>query len=460
MTKYNYQKIEKKWQKEWDESGIYKAKDFSGKPKYYCLIEFPYPSGAGLHVGHLRSHIAIDIVARKKRMSGYNVMYPIGWDAFGLPTENFAIKTKTHPKIVTENNVKNFTRQIKSYGPSFDWSREINTTDPEYYKWTQWIFLKLFNSFYDEKLGKARPIEELEIPKNLDVNEKRKYIDDRRMAYEAEMAINWCPSCKIGLANEEVVNDACERCGTPAEKKNMKQWMLGITKYAERLICDLETVDYLDKIKTQQINWIGKSAGATVKFSVIASEVKQSRNNTNSVDSNGINTPPTPSQEGNSSSQTPCNDNIIEVFTTRPDTLFGCTYMVLSPEHSLIEKYKNKIENFNEVENYQEKACNKSDLDRTDLAKEKTGVELKGIKAINPANGEEIPIWIADYVLATYGTGAIMSVPAHDERDFEFAKKFGIDVRQVVAPLFIGKGKNKIRKDKKKYKKRSCGCYN
>ena len=443
MLKYNHKKIEKKWQNKWDKSEIYKAEDFSKKKKYYCLIEFPYPSGAGLHVGHLRSHIAIDIVARQKRMSGYNVMYPIGWDAFGLPTENFAIKTKTHPKIVTENNIKNFTKQIKSYSPSFDWSREINTTDPEYYKWTQWIFLKLFNSFYDEKLDKARDIKYLDIPKDLNNLEKKEFIDSHRLAYEAEMAINWCPSCKIGLANEEVVNDACERCGAPAEKKTMKQWMLKITKYANRLIRDLDTVDYLEKIKTQQVNWIGRSRGAIIKFSVIARESqrpKQSRNNIHTAYSSEIAASPCGA---------PHNDNIIEVFTTRPDTLFGCTYMVLAPEHNLIEELKLQITNYEEVKKYIQKAKNKSDLDRTDLAKEKTGVELKGIKAINPANGEKIPIWVADYVLATYGTGAIMAVPAHDERDFEFAKKFGLEIRQVVAPLFIGEGKNKIRKDKK-----------
>ena len=426
MKKYNCKKIEKKWQDRWDESGIYKAGDFSKKPKYYCLIEFPYPSGAGLHVGHLRSHIAIDIVARKKRMSGYNVMYPIGWDAFGLPTENFAIKTKTHPKIVTKNNIKNFTRQIKSYGPSFDWSREINTTDPKYYKWTQWIFLKLFNSFYDEKLDKARPIEELEIPKNLNEDEKREFIDSHRLAYEAEMAINWCPSCKIGLANEEVVNNACERCGAPAEKKTMKQWMLKITKYADRLIRDLDTVDYLDKIKTQQVNWIGKSEGASVKFQITNS--KSQINSKFKIQ----------------------NSKEIKIFTTRPDTLFGCTYMVLSPEHTLVEKLKDKIENYNEIEKYIQKARNKSDLERTDLAKEKTGVELKGIKAINPVNNEEIPIWIADYVLASYGTGAIMAVPAHDERDFEFAQKFGIKINEVVVPIFKAfTGDDVLRPDKK-----------
>ena len=430
MRKYNPKKIEGRWQKKWDESGIYEAKDFSDKPKYYCLIEFPYPSGAGLHVGHLRSHIAIDIVARKKRMNGYNVLYPIGWDAFGLPTENFAIKTKTHPKIVTENNIKNFTRQIKSYGPSFDWSREINTTDPKYYKWTQWIFLKLFNSFYDERLDKARDIKELEIPKDLDGDEKRKYIDDHRMAYEAEMAINWCPSCKIGLANEEVINNACERCGAPAEKKTMEQWMLRITKYANRLIKDLETVDYLEKIKTQQINWIGKSEGATVKFQITNSK-----------------------SQINSKFEIRNSKLFLEVFTTRPDTLFGCTYMVIAPEHPMITNYESRIKNYDEVKKYINKAKNKSDLDRTDLAKEKTGVELKGIKAINPVNGEEIPIWVADYVLASYGTGAIMAVPAHDERDFEFAKKFGLEIKQVVAPLFIGEGKNKIRKDKRNTKR-------
>ena len=414
MKKYNPKNIEKKWQNKWDKTEIYKAEDFSKKPKYYCLIEFPYPSGAGLHVGHLRSHIAIDIVARKKRMNGFNVMYPIGWDAFGLPTENFAIKTQTHPKIVTKNNIKNYTRQIKSYGPSFDWSREINTTDPEYYKWTQWIFLKLFNSFYDKKLDKARPIEELKVPKSLDEFEKRKFIDTHRLAYEKEMAINWCPSCKIGLANEEVINGNCERCGALTERKVMRQWMLRITKYAGRLIKDLDTVDYLEKIKSQQINWIGKSEGAEIDFGI-----------KNEIDK-------------------------IRVFTTRPDTLFGCTYMVLSPEHHLIEKYKDKIENITEIENYQEKARNKSDIERTDLSKEKSGVQLKGIKAINPANNKEIPIWIADYVLTSYGTGAIMAVPAHDERDFEFAQNFGIKINEVVVPIFKAfTGNDVIRPDKK-----------
>ncbi|MFA7169642.1 MAG: RdgB/HAM1 family non-canonical purine NTP pyrophosphatase [Candidatus Paceibacterota bacterium] len=402
MNKYNFKKIEKKWQKEWEESGIYEAKDFSKKEKFYCLLEFPYPSGAGLHVGHVRPHVAMDIVSRKKRMQGKNVIFPIGWDAFGLPTENFAIKTKKHPIIVTKENVANFKRQIKSYGPSFDWSREINTTDTEYYKWTQWIFLKLFNSFYDEKADKARPIEELKIPKGLDEIEKKNFVDDHRMAYEKEMPINWCPSCKIGLANEEVIGGNCERCGAVAEKKNVRQWMLRITKYSERLINDLDTVDYLEKIKTQQVNWIGKSEGAEVDFAVKI--------------------------EGAESTER------LRVFTTRPDTIFGVSYMVVAPEHPIVEKCKDKIGNWNEALKYIEEAKNKSDLDRTDLAKEKTGVELQGIKAVNPLSGEEIPVWISDYVLSGYGTGAIMAVPAHDTRDMEFAQKFGLEIKSVIEP--------------------------
>lgn len=398
MKKYDFKKIEKKWQQEWDRSGIYHAKDFSKKEKFYCLIEFPYPSGAGLHTGHVRSHVAVDIVARKKRMQGKNVLYPIGWDAFGLPTENFAIKAKKHPKIVTKQNIANYTRQIKSYGPSFDWSREINTTDSEYYKWTQWIFLKLFNSFYDDKKNKARPIEELKAPKGLSEEEKRKFIDSNRMAYETEMPINWCPSCKIGLANEEVVAGNCERCGAVAEKRNLKQWMLRITKYADRLIKDLETVDYLEKIKTQQINWIGKSEGAEVDFEIKVGEQKDR----------------------------------LKVFTTRPDTLFGCTYMVIAPEHEILEKYKKEISNYAEVKKYVRKSKNKSDMDRTELNKEKTGIKIEGIVAINPANGKMIPVWVADYVLTGYGTGAIMAVPAHDERDFEFAKKFQMKIVPVI----------------------------
>lgn len=403
MAKYNFKKIEKKWQTEWDRSGIYKAKDFSDKEKFYCLLEFPYPSGAGLHVGHVRPHVAMDIISRKKRMQGKNVMFPIGWDAFGLPTENFAIKTKKHPVIVTRENVANFKRQIKSYGPSFDWSREINTTDPEYYKWTQWIFLKLFNSFYDEKADKARPIEELKIPKGLDEIERKNFIDENRMAYEKEMPINWCPSCKIGLANEEVIGGNCERCGALAEKKNVRQWMLRITKYSERLINDLDNVDYLEKIKTQQINWIGKSEGAEMDFSIKAEGEKISSDK-------------------------------LRIFTTRPDTIFGVSYMVVAPEHPIIEKYKDIISNWKEVFEYITDAKNKSDLDRTDLNKEKTGIEIQGIKAINPLSGEEIPIWTSDYVLSGYGTGAIMAVPAHDQRDMEFALKFDLPIRSVIEP--------------------------
>jgi len=358
---------EKKWQDYWEDKKLHVAdEDNSPKPKFYALIEFPYPSSEGLHVGHPRSNTAMDIIARKRRMEGFNVLYPIGWDAFGLPTENYAIKTGVHPRIVTEKNISNFKRQLKAIGFSFDWSREINTTDPKYYKWTQWIFLQLF------KHG---------------------------LAYKTEMAINFCTSCKVGLANEEVVNGKCERCGSEVIKKTKKQWMLKITKYADRLEKDLDEVNYLEKIKTQQKNWIGRSEGAEVYFKVKNSELK------------------------------------IEVYTTRPDTLFGATYMVLAPEHKLIEDLKDKIENWKEVNTYIVQAKNKSDMERTELAKEKTGVELKGIKSINPVNGKEIPIWISDYVLASYGTGAIMAVPAHDERDWEFAKKFGLEIIDVIMPV-------------------------
>ncbi|OGF20659.1 hypothetical protein A2316_03900 [Candidatus Falkowbacteria bacterium RIFOXYB2_FULL_38_15] len=378
---YNHQKIEKEWQKKWEEDEIYRADNNlkkpasapqdpelrRGKDNFYCLIEFPYPSGEGLHVGHPRSYTAMDIIARKKRMEGKNVLYPIGWDAFGLPTENYAIKTGVHPKIATEKNIENFTRQLKSLGFSFDWSREINTTDPEYYKWTQWMFLQFF------KHG---------------------------LAYKTKMAINWCLKCKIGLANEEVVNGKCERCGGEVEKRQKEQWMIKITKYAQRLIDDLDKVDYLPRIKDQQINWIGRSEGATVKFKVKSEKLK--------VD--------------------------IEVFTTRPDTLFGATYMVLAPEHEIIPDLKSQISNLKEVDDYIEKSKRKSDLERTELQKEKTGVDLEGIKAINPVNNEEIPVWVADYVLTGYGTGAIMAVPAHDERDLEFAKKFNLQIKKVVQP--------------------------
>ncbi len=363
MESYNFKNIEKKWQDRWEDAGIFHAQTNSDKPKFFTMIEFPYPSGAGLHVGHPRSYTALDIVARKRRMQGYNVLYPIGWDAFGLPTENFAIKNNVHPKIVTEKNIQNFTRQLKMLGFSFDWSREINTTDPEYYKWTQWIFMQLFK---------------------------------KGLAYKQEMPINWCVGCKVGLANEEVVNGVCERCGSEVVQRNKSQWMLKITEYAQRLIDDLDDIDFLEKIKTQQKNWIGRSEGAEVTFKLST------------------------------------NDDMV-VYTTRCDTLFGATYVVMSPEHELIEKIKDKIENYDEVEAYKAEAAKKSEFERTELAKDKTGVALKGIYAINPANGEKLPVWISDYVLVTYGTGAIMAVPAHDSRDWEFAKKFNLPIIEVVS---------------------------
>lgn len=363
MESYNFKAIEKKWQDKWEETGAFHAKTNSKKPKYYTMIEFPYPSGAGLHVGHPRSYTALDIIARKRRMEGYNVLYPIGWDAFGLPTENFAIKNKVHPKIVTAKNIANFTRQLKMLGFSFDWSREINTTDPSYYKWTQWIFLQLF------KHG---------------------------LAYKQEMPINWCTGCKVGLSNEEVVNGVCERCGSEVVQKRKSQWMLKITEYAQRLIDDLDDVNYLEKIKTQQKNWIGRSEGAEVKFKLST------------------------------------GDEMI-VYTTRADTLFGATYTVMSPEHPLIEKMKDSITNYDEVLAYKTEAAKKSEFERTELAKEKTGVKLEGIYAVNPANGAKLPVFISDYVLVTYGTGAIMAVPAHDSRDWNFAKKFNLPIIEVVS---------------------------
>jgi len=376
MEKYNFSEIEKKWQKFWEENKTFEVKLDDNKDKFYGLVEFPYPSGAGLHVGHPRSYTAMDIIARKKRMEGKNVLYPIGYDAFGLPTENYAIKTGRAPKEVTIENIANFRRQLKSLGFSFDWSREIDTTDPKYYKWTQWIFLQLFKN---------------------------------GLAYKKTMPINWCPSCKTGLANEEVVNGNCERCGGPVEKRNKEQWMLAITKYADKLLDGLENVDYIDRAKAQQRNWIGKSEGALVKFGIKWQ--------------GDLSTPLRSAQ-----------DDVlnIEVFTTRPDTLFGATYCVFSPEHNLVEELKDKIENFEEVREYIKQAGLKSDLEREELQKDKTGVELLGIKAINPASGMEISVWVADYVLATYGTGAIMAVPAHDERDFEFAAKYGLDMVEVI----------------------------
>jgi len=363
MKEYNPNEIERKWQRIWEEKRIFETSDDKSKKKFYALIEFPYPSGQGLHVGHPRPYTALDIVARKRRLEGYNVLFPIGWDAFGLPTENYAIRHKVHPKKVTEQNVERFKNQLKSIGFSFNWSREINTTDPDYYKWTQWIFLKLY---------------------------------EKGLAYKHEMPINWCTSCKVGLANEEVVGGRCERCGGEVVRKVKNQWMLRITAYADRLIDDLETVDYAEKIKAQQINWIGRSEGAEVKFKIAGKE------------------------------------DSLTVFTTRPDTLYGATYMVIAPEHPLIDKYKDEILNLDELNKYREYVSKKSDFERTELSKEKTGVEIKGIKAVNPVNQKEIPIWISDYVLMSYGTGAIMAVPAHDTRDWEFAKKFNLPIVEVV----------------------------
>ena len=360
---YNPKEIEQKWQKIWDDEKAFAASDDYSKPKYYALVEFPYPSGQGLHVGHPRPYTALDIVARKRRMEGYNVLYPMGWDAFGLPTENYAIKNHIHPKIVTKNNVHRFKEQLHSLGYSFDWDREINTTDPEYYKWTQWIFLKLF------KAG---------------------------LAYKAEMPINWCTSCKVGLANEEVVNGHCERCGAEVIRKVKSQWMLKITEYADKLLEGLDHVDYIARVKVSQKNWIGRSTGAEVDFPIAGKEDK------------------------------------LRIYTTRPDTLFGVTYMVISPEHPYIEKFASEIKNLDEVKAYQEQAARKSDFERSELAKEKTGVKIDGLTAVNPVNGKEIPIWVSDYVLMSYGTGAIMAVPAHDERDWEFAKKFNMPIIQVV----------------------------
>lgn len=390
MAKYDFSEIEKRWQERWEKEKLYRAEDFSKKPKFYCLVEFPYPSGEGLHVGHPRSYTALDVLARKRRMEGWNVLYPMGFDAFGLPTENYAVKTGIHPAVATAENIKVFTAQLKSLGFSFDWDREVVTTDPAYYRWTQWIFVQMW---------------------------------EQGLAYKAKMPINWCPSCKIGLANEEVVGGACERCGAMVEEREKEQWLLRITKYADRLIDDLKLVDYLERIKTQQVNWIGRSEGARISFPVRDTEYE------------------------------------MPVFTTRPDTLFGATYMVLALEHPLIENLKLKIENWGEVEEYIRKAVSKSEEERiaaptpeggrgsdsdADFGSErrrrsvgkgdKTGVELKGVKAINPANKEEIPIFVADYVLAGYGTGAIMAVPAHDARDFEFAKKFKLPIVKVIEP--------------------------
>ena len=395
MPKYNHKKIEHKWQKVWETKRLYRARDFDKKrKKFYTLVEFPYPSGDGLHVGHARSYSALDAVARFKRMNGRNVLYPMGFDAFGLPTENYAIKNKIAPQVATSQNVKNFTRQLKSLGLSFDWDRQVNTTDPKYYKWTQWIFLKLYEA---------------------------------GMAYRTEIPINWCPKCKTGLANEEVISGRHERCGTPVEKKLLKQWLIRITKYADRLLSDLKLVDYPERVKTQQINWIGKSEGSEIEFRIssrpsLALPIK-GREVKREI--------PLPGREGLG------EGGKIKVFTTRPDTIFGATYLVVAPEHELIKNQESRIKNYVEVKRYVEAAMKKTDIARTTEEKEKTGVELKGIKAINPATKEEVPVWVADYVLTGYGTGAIMAVPAHDDRDFSFAKKYNLPIRQVIAPYIV-----------------------
>ena len=375
--KYDFTAIEKKWQQRWEETKPYAAVTGSDKPKFYALVEFPYPSGQGLHVGHPRPYTAMDIIARKKRMQGYNVLFPIGFDAFGLPTENYAIKNHIHPAVVTERNIANFTKQLKMLGYGFDWDRMVDTTDPKYYKWTQWIFLQMFK---------------------------------KGLAYKTTMPVNWCTSCKCVLANEEVVNGVCERCGSEVIRKEKSQWMLAITKYAQRLIDDLDGLDYIERVKIQQRNWIGRSTGAEITFN------------------------------------TTCGDDIV-VYTTRPDTLFGATYMVLAPEHEYVKKWQDKLTNWDAVAAYVEEAAHKSDFERSELDKEKTGVKLEGVRAINPVNGKEIPIFISDYVLVTYGTGAIMAVPAHDDRDWEFAKKFGCDIVEVVKGGDIEKGAFTLKDD-------------
>jgi leucyl-tRNA synthetase len=390
MKHYNHISIEGKWQREWAKKKLYEASDTSKKPPFYGLIEFPYPSGDGLHVGHIRSNTAMDIIARKRRAEGFEVLYPIGYDAFGLPTENYAIKTGIAPKIVTKKNTANFRKQLKSLGFSFDWSREINTSDPSYYRWTQWIFLQFLK---------------------------------KGLAYKKRMFINWCPQDKIGLANEEVIDGKCERCGSPVEKREKEQWMLAITKYADRLDKDLDTVEFLEKIKIQQRNWIGRSVGATITFKIVAPNLEQS----------------------------------VDVFTTRPDTLFGVSYVVLSPEHPLVGIIGEKVSNAGAIRAYVKEASVKTEIDRTDVSKEKTGVVLEGVFAVNPVNGARVPVYVADYVLAHYGTGAVMAVPAHDERDFAFAKRYDLPVKHVIAPYFTEKegGKDAVRPDKKTVKRKT-----
>jgi leucyl-tRNA synthetase len=374
--KYNHQELEKKWQASWLESDLYRTDESADKPKYYCLDMFPYPSGAGLHVGHPKGYIATDIISRYKTLKGFAVLHPMGWDAFGLPAENYALANKVHPRVATEANIATYKRQLSMIGLSYDWSREINTTDPEYYKWTQWIFAEMFK---------------------------------RGLVYESHEPINWCPTCLTGLANEDLDNGKCERCGSVVEKKPLRQWVIRITDYAERLLADIEKLtDWEDSIKEMQRNWLGKSVGASLQF-------------------------PISNFQFPNKSQNPISNDSIEVFTTRPDTIFGATYLVVCPEHELINNYQSVISNFAEVQEYIDKVKNKSDLERTDLNKDKSGVELMGLRAVNPVTKEELPVFVADYVLAGYGTGAIMAVPAHDERDWEFAQKYSLPIKQVVS---------------------------
>lgn len=400
--KYQHQDFEARWEKSFQADGLYASAIDQSRPKFYVLDMFPYPSGAGLHVGHPKGYIATDIVSRYQRMRGYNVLHPMGWDAFGLPAENYALKNKVHPSVATADNVATFKRQLGILGLSYDWNREINTTDPQYYRWTQWIFLKLYNSFYDPEQKKARPIEQLVVPDGLNSEERRKFVDDQRLAYESNEPINWCPSCQTGLANEDLENGLCERCGSPVELKPIRQWVLRITKYADRLLDDLDILaDWEDSIKEMQRGWIGRSQGASVVFAV--------------VDDNGKTIAELP------------------VFTTRPDTLFGCSYVAVCPEQALLQQLRPTLTNWPEIEKYLDSAKNKTDLDRTDLNKDKTGVRLDGCQAINPVNGQLVPIFVADYVLGGYGSGAIMAVPAHDERDFAFAQKYSLPINQVIA---------------------------
>jgi len=405
MKEYNHKEIEKKWQKSWEDNNVYKTKEEKNKEKFYILDMFPYPSGSGLHIGHPKGYTATDIYSRYKNLQGYNVLHPMGWDAFGLPAENYAIKNKVHPEKATLENIEKFKNQCKNVGFSYDWDKEIMTINPDYYKWTQWIFIKLYNSYYDEKLDKARDIKEL-IKEKFQTEdyyslkqEEKKYIDSERLAFESFEPINWCPSCKTGLANEDLENGKCERCGSEIELKPMRQWVLRITKYADRMLKDLEGLDWEDMIIEMQRNWIGKSEGSEIDFEI--------------VDNNKI-------------------LSKISVFTTRLDTIFGCTYVVVAPENKLINNIKENISNIKEVEEYISKVKNKSDLERTDLNKDKTGVKLEGIYAINPFNNEKIEVFIADYVLNSYGTGCVMAVPAHDERDFEFAKKYNLEIRESI----------------------------